>query len=147
MFKKANDQHRNTALDVSEFNIMALINELKTGIPYHLPPERPEENQFPAASPMDFLRQAVIEECEEEDEKDDSKGTLLPGMKNIKVHFMTGDIVTELKKSKYHNFFHRAYIGALGLQPFINEADLLDDSKKVRTEEEYMFRGAKYVFD
>ena len=100
MFKKVNDNHRNTALDVSEFNIMALINELKTGTHYHLPPERPEENEFPQASPMDFLRQAVIEEVDE-DEKDDSKGTLLPGMKNIKVHFMTGDLAAELKKSKY----------------------------------------------
>jgi len=142
LFKKINEQLRNNALDISEFNLMALMNELRTGHTYHLPAERPEENQFPQASPMDFLRQSVIEEVDEEEaEKDDSKGVLLPGLKNVKVHFLTGDLSAELKKTKYNNFFHRAYIGALGLQSYINEADLLKDGKPI-DDKEVLFRGA-----
>lgn len=50
-------------MDVSEFNLEAWIREMETGEPFHLPPEKPEEDQFPYASPLEDLRKPKSARC------------------------------------------------------------------------------------
>jgi len=56
LFKISGSQYRQHETDVAEFNVIGVISEMETGEAHHLPPERPEEHEFPYASPLDGLR-------------------------------------------------------------------------------------------
>lgn len=112
LFKRAQDQHRNTAVDVSEFNLEAWIRELQDFEEFNLPPEKPEENIFPYATPMDEIRKqtATIEEVDDDGKPIASKGEKepkwkkekrLPGLEGCKIVLLTGNLEDSLRKSKF----------------------------------------------
>merc|ERR1712094_39018 len=55
---------------------------------------------------------------------------LSPGFADCEVVLLTGDITETLRKSKYHNLFHRAFVGALAAVPFLEEVTADDDTFK-----------------
>jgi hypothetical protein len=60
MFKISGSQYRHSETDVAAFNVTGFITEMDTGEPYHLPPETPEEGQFPYESPVERMMKAVV---------------------------------------------------------------------------------------
>eukprot|EP00397_Hematodinium_sp_SG-2012_P021310 GEMP01022006.1.p1 GENE.GEMP01022006.1~~GEMP01022006.1.p1 ORF type:complete len:529 (-),score=76.52 GEMP01022006.1:974-2509(-) len=115
LFKICSEQHRHTSIDVTEFNLWTYLQELTFQRPFHLPPEAPEEHQFPYASPMDRIPDVIVEEEEEP--------ALLKGFKAMTIYLLTGDLTETIKKSKYHKKFHRAIIGAMACMPLIGPDD------------------------
>merc|ERR1711966_11523 len=78
LFKISGQMYKHTETDIAEFNLTALISEMETGEPYHLPPESAEEHVYPYKSPLEELFpadskvQEVKEETKEKEEVKDS---------------------------------------------------------------------------
>jgi hypothetical protein len=72
LFRISGQQYKHTETDIAEFGVTALLNEMETGEPYHLPPEKPEEHVYPYASPLEdlFALPKVQEVAEEEAKKE-----------------------------------------------------------------------------
>eukprot|EP00929_Paragymnodinium_shiwhaense_P112039 TRINITY_DN80294_c0_g1_i1.p1 TRINITY_DN80294_c0_g1~~TRINITY_DN80294_c0_g1_i1.p1 ORF type:complete len:632 (-),score=176.89 TRINITY_DN80294_c0_g1_i1:253-2148(-) len=140
LFKISGAQYRHTETDVAEFNVTGFLSEMETGQPYNLPPERPEEDVFPYASPMDDLRKVQIEEVSEKSpEQEPSSGSgsrgrrqkkqkewppLSPGFENIEIVLLAGQLTEVLKKPKYKGLFQRAFVGGMAILPFLEETGL-----------------------
>jgi len=152
LFKISGSQYRHTECDVAEFNVTAYLSEMETGEKYHLPAERPEEETFPYASPLDGMRgeedsasgmrfQEVEEEASEggystsaapvsksrreRGKKKVEWPALAPGFDNVEVVLMAGPLSETLKKPKYKGLFHRAFVGSFAVMPIIEEMNLL----------------------
>eukprot|EP00931_Biecheleriopsis_adriatica_P118067 TRINITY_DN93537_c0_g1_i1.p1 TRINITY_DN93537_c0_g1~~TRINITY_DN93537_c0_g1_i1.p1 ORF type:complete len:626 (-),score=153.80 TRINITY_DN93537_c0_g1_i1:89-1966(-) len=145
LFKVSNQQYRHTETDIAEYNLTAYLSEMETGECFTLPPEKPEEHEFPYASPLDELRAVdkVVEVNEEEetrkeeeaaDAKKAAKGRraakkvnwppLMPAMEGVEVILLAGEAKEVLKKPKYKGLFHRAFVGTMGCMPFFEEMGL-----------------------
>merc|ERR1712216_973157 len=134
----SSQQYKHNETDVAEFNVTALLSEMESGEPYHLPSEKPEEHEYPYASPLEELNppDAKIEEVKEETQKQDQQSggypgsngrrknrrekkkaedwpALSPGFDDVEVILLGGNLSEVLKKSKYAKLFHRAYVGTL----------------------------------
>jgi len=79
LFKISSQLYKHTETDIAEFNVTALLSEMETGEPYHLPPETAAEHEFPYKSPLEELFPAdpKVEEVKEEikktkDDKEDA---------------------------------------------------------------------------
>jgi len=138
LFKINSQQYRHTETDIAEYNLTAYISEMETGQRFTLPPEKPEEFEYPYASPLDELRAVdKVEEVEEETPKvvEEEKPRqrrqkkvnwppLTPAMEGVEFVLLAGDPLEVLKKPKYRGLFHRAFIGAMGCMPVFQEFDL-----------------------
>merc|ERR1719181_2485602 len=69
LFRISGQLYKHTETEIAEFNVTALLSELETGEPYHLPPERPEEHEYPYKSPLEELFPADPKVEEVKDEK------------------------------------------------------------------------------
>merc|ERR1719440_62752 len=103
LFKKANDQFRNNAMDIAFFNVQGLIQEIETGIPMHLPPETNKEFEFPYESPLERLEKTTrVEEVKEgtEDAADSAKeaAPIADVYSRVRVSIITGDLSDTVKK-------------------------------------------------
>ncbi|CAD7940668.1 unnamed protein product [Amoebophrya sp. A25] len=143
LFKRSQEQHRNTAVDVSEFNLEAWIREMQTFEEFNLPPEKPEEAEFPFhASAMDDLRAGNrIEEVDadgkvKEPEKPEwAKKKRLPAMEGCKVVLLTGDLEENLKKSKYEQAFDRVFFGNMAVLPVLEASGMVGSAAALADEE------------
>jgi hypothetical protein len=75
LFKISGQLYRHTETDIAEFNVTAFLSEMETGEPYHLPPEHPEEHEYPYKSPLEELFPAdpKVEEIKDEKQEQDEK--------------------------------------------------------------------------
>merc|ERR1712190_276017 len=114
----------------------------------HLPPETPEEHEFPYTSPLESVdelkAECAVEEVEEEaqpsqeasqssDKPERSRSrrsrqkkradwpALSPGFEGVDITLLAGDICEILKKPKYKGSFHRAFVGSMGVLPIFEE--------------------------
>ncbi|CAD7949753.1 unnamed protein product [Amoebophrya sp. A120] len=144
LFKKAQEQHRNTAVDVAEFNLEAWIREMQDYQEFNLPPEKPEENIFPYATPVDALRNqnCVIEEVDEdgnalkklEDEENSwKKKKRLPAMEGVKLVLLTGNLEESLRKTKFEAAFDRVFFGNMAVLPLLEASGLVEKTTKGTT--------------
>lgn len=142
LFKVANDQQRHTACDVAEFNVQAFISEMETFEELNLPPEKPEEHQFPYRNPLEDMRKATITEVEDDLEKVEKEGKggagknkkeeLLPAFENVSIKIMSGELLDVLKKSKYKNKFDQLVFGNMATMPLLHEAKFCNDLRSTR---------------
>jgi len=141
LFKIGGSQYRHTETDVAEFNVTAYLSEMDSGKAYHLPTEKPEEDIFPYASPLDDMkREGKIEEVKDEptptkNESGYTRGRaarkkqvtwppLSPGFEGVEVVLLAGPLYETLKKPKYAGLFHRAFVGSMATMPIIEEFKL-----------------------
>jgi hypothetical protein len=142
LFKIGGSQYRHTETDVAEFNVTAYLSEMDTGKIYHLPPEKPEEDIFPYASPLEDMKsQGKVVEVIDETAKNGSEGgypargrasrkkqvswpPLSPGFEGVEVVLLAGPLYETLKKPKYAGIFHRAFIGSMATVPIMEEFKL-----------------------
>lgn len=152
LFKISGQLYKHNETDIAEFNVTALLNEMETGQPYHLPPETPEEHVYPYASPLESLQapEKKVEDVTEDSsakELADNKGypadeatrsqrrgrrqkktvewpPLSPGFENVEVVLLGGNLSETLKKPKYDKLFHRAFIGSMATMPLLEEMGL-----------------------
>merc|ERR1719181_1606461 len=78
LFRISGQMYKHTETEIAEFNVTAMISEMESGEPYHLPPERPEENVYPYASPLEemFPADPKVEEVKEQkDEQNNNEST------------------------------------------------------------------------
>jgi dynein assembly factor 3 len=153
LFKVTSQQYRHNETDIAEFNLTAWLNEMDTGRAFHLPPERPEEDIFPYASPLEALQleasEPKIQEVKEEKGggaagKDAGKRAgsrrgarrfaadwppLLSAFEGVEVVLLTGDIREVLRKSRYKGLFHRAFVGSMSVLPLLEDMGLTKNSK------------------
>jgi hypothetical protein len=129
LFKKANDQFRNNAADISFFNVQALLQEIELGLPMHLPPESDKEMTFPYESPLERLEKTTrVEEVKEEAESGAKDvAPLADAYSRVKVSLFTGELTETVKKSKFHKRFDRAFIGNLAVGTFFRDSNLMDE--------------------
>lgn len=163
LFKISGQQYRQTETDVSEFNLTAFFSMMDTGLPFHLPPERPEEHVYPYASPLDEVLGADRLTEVQEDEHDtvgegheDGNGAtpplrggrrpvkkavdwpqLSPGFEDVDVVLLTGELGDVLRKPKYRGLFHRAFIGTMGLMPFFDEMGISKGSSDTEMDDPF----------
>jgi dynein assembly factor 3 len=128
LFKKANDQFRNNAMDIAFFNVQALLQEIETGIPMHLPPESNKEFEFPYESPLERLEKTTRVEEVKEDSSGGAKeaAPLADVYSRVRVSLFTGDLTETVKKSKFQKRFHRAYFGNLAVGTILRDSNLMD---------------------
>jgi hypothetical protein len=128
LFKKANDQFRNNAMDVGFFNVQALLQEIETGLPMHLPPENQKEFEFPYESPLERLEKTTRVEEVKEDAPSSAKeaSPLADVYSRVRVSLFTGDLDETVKKSKYQKRFDRAYFGNLAVGSLYRDSALMD---------------------
>lgn len=145
LFKISGSQYRQTENDIAEFNVSDYLQQLDSGVIQHLPPETPEEHEFPYASPLaEMQKEDRIEEvpevtpqpAEAAEEQRPRRGRRQPKKKEwppltaafedggVEVVLLTGDLRDTLKKPKYHGLFHRAFLGTLGMMPLFEDAGL-----------------------
>jgi hypothetical protein len=129
LFKKANDQFRNNAMDIAFFNVQALLQEIETGIPMHLPPETSKEFEFPYESPLEKLEKTTRVEEVKEDTPSGAKeaAPIADVYSRVKVSLFTGDLGETVKKSKYQKRFDRAFFGNLAVGSLYRDSDLMDE--------------------
>eukprot|EP00743_Colponemidia_sp_Colp-15_P008071 GILK01008746.1.p1 GENE.GILK01008746.1~~GILK01008746.1.p1 ORF type:complete len:482 (-),score=68.77 GILK01008746.1:215-1660(-) len=127
LFKKRNEQHLHTAVDVSDFNLTAYLHEMETGEPYHLPPEETEPKS---------KEQTIVEELAEEEEAEGAaneeeenaqpshvtatNGDILPAFSHFKIHILTGDLKSIFGKKRFSSLFDRLYLGNLAVHHIAN---------------------------
>jgi len=165
LFKISGSLYKHTETDIAEFNVTALLSEMETGEPYHLPPEKEGELVYPYDSPLEELYGVPkIEEVKEkEQEKEELQNQeehklatsgngkagysandrearranrkpkekkkvdwppLSPGFEDVEVILLAGSLTENLKKSKYSNHFHRAFVGCLASVPILEDMGL-----------------------
>jgi len=153
LFKTSSQQYKHNETDIAEFNVTALLSEMESGEPYHLPSEKPEEHEYPYASPLEELNpaDAKIEEVKEETQKQDQESggypvssgrrknrrekkkvedwpPLSPGFDDVEVILLGGNLSEVLKKSKYSKLFHRAFVGTLACVAHFEDCGLTSSS-------------------
>lgn len=136
LFKITGSMYRHHETDVAEFNLSSYIGEMDTGQRLHLPPERPEEHQFPYSSPMDELRTEDEKAGEAAAAKEAAPASgagrrraarrkdwpaLPPCFENVEVVLLAGDLREVLRKAKYRGLFHRAFVGAMAAMPWLED--------------------------
>merc|ERR1711904_263031 len=128
LFKKANDQFRNNAMDIAFFNVQALLQEIETGQPMHLPPESNKEFEFPYESPLERLEKTTrVEEVTEEAAGSAKEPAPLAEVySRVRVSLFTGDLDDTVKKSKFQKRFDRAFFGNLAVGALYRDSDLMD---------------------
>jgi len=139
LFKISGSMYRHSETDVAEFNLSSYLGEMETGQRLHLPPERPEEHVFPYASPLDELREGgKVEEVTEASEAKSAPAAkagsgrrrsarrtdwpaLVRAFEGVEVVLLAGDLRDVLKKPKYRGLFHRAFVGAMAVMPWMED--------------------------
>jgi hypothetical protein len=162
LFRISGQLYKHTESDIAEFNVTAYLNEMETGEPYHLPPEKPEETEYPYASPLEEMLAvpAKIQEVNEDNVKESVESSangyqesarsqrrgrkqkkkvdwppLSPGFDNVEVVLLGGDLSEVLKKPKYDKLFHRAFFGTYACLPLFEEVGLLSSGEDPFREE------------
>jgi len=132
LWRTVNKEQRHNAQEVSKFNLTAWLNELETHQPFHLPPERHEESEYPYPSPLDSLNPKV-EELELDDtapvSRQDGATSRLEvpsGLSHVKIVFLTGDLPQLLSKTRYGSKFDLMYFGNLAVSPLFGATNLLN---------------------
>lgn len=157
LFRISGQMYKHNETDIAEFNVTALLSEMETGEPYHLPPEKPEEHVYPYQSPLEELfppdSRREPEEVKEEttaapaetggypanasaadrrnrrrEKKKVEHPPLSPGFDNVEVVLLTGNLNEVLKKPKYAKSFHRAFVGTIGCVPLFEEMGLTNSN-------------------
>jgi hypothetical protein len=131
LFKKANDQFRNNAMDIAFFNVQALLQEIETGQAMHLPQESNKEFEFPYESPLERLEKTSRVEEVKEEPTGSAKGKKEPAplaevYSKVRVSIITGDLDETVKKSKFHKRFDRAFFGNLAVGSLYRGSNLMD---------------------
>jgi len=156
LFKISGSQYKHTETDIAEFNVTALLSEMETGEPYHLPPERDAEHVYPYASPLEELFPPDVKVEEVSDAKEEGKEQnatdnsgypansedrreqrrnrrekkkvewppLSSGFEDVEVVLLGGSLSEVLKKPKYSQLFHRAFVGTMACLPILEEVGL-----------------------
>lgn len=172
LFKISGQLYKHTETDIAEFNVTALLSEMETGEPYHLPPEHPDEHVYPYRSPLEELFPADPK-CEEVKEKTEEQVTeqakekvqeeatagqtavgnggykansedrraqrrnrkdkekkkvdwppLSQGFEDVEIILLGGNLSEALKKPKYSNLFHRAFVGTMACLPVFEDVGI-----------------------
>jgi len=108
LFKQSNGVYRQCAYDIADYNLHALLSEAETGEAWRLPAERPQENVFPFASPLEGMRgDRILEET-------DSR--VLKNFENVKVRFLTGELKNAIRKIPACEII---YFGGMATSPLL----------------------------
>lgn len=133
LMKVSGGMYRHTETDVSEFNLMAYLNEMETGQPFNLPEETPDEDIFPFKSPLEAVQtcakseklfDAKTPQRRRAPKKETSWPQPVRAFQGVKIVLMTGDIRELLRKPKYRGLFSRAFIGSLAAMPLLKDGDI-----------------------